>query len=73
MSIEYAGFGSGFGLSLDWIWDGRILGGLNIRRQQYKIELLFHLDLISQQRATEIERWIVSERAIGPNRPTGSD
>lgn len=31
--FEYAGFGSGFGLSLCLCWDGRILGGLIISSQ----------------------------------------
>lgn len=39
--LEYAGIGSGFGLSLGFGWDGRILGGFIISSQPYEIGLLF--------------------------------
>lgn len=41
--IEYAGFGSGFGLSLDLGWDGRILGVFYILGQQYQTNVLFNI------------------------------
>ena len=40
--FEYAGFGSGCGLSLGKSRNGRILGALDISSQQYKIGLLFY-------------------------------